>query len=167
MGHGCPLGSPINSSTRDPQSATRSMGVVDTSPLRPAKGRRRGVRTSRRAHPDRLEWAQAQGLDARLHLLGLHRTQANVNTCVWYHRGRLKLTPRTLTRCCKKTSQEHPPSCEASGATPAGALARPHKTAQQPGGKKVPSTSVSRCGFLTDTTAEARGLLSGTAIRVP
>jgi hypothetical protein len=68
---------------------------------------------------------------------------------------------------CKKTLQEHPRSCKASGATPAGALARPHGTAQQPGGKNVPSVSVSLCGFLTDTTAEARGLLSGTAIRVP
>jgi hypothetical protein len=159
---------------RDPRFATRSMGVVDTSPLRPAEGRRRGVQTSRRAHPDHLEWAQARGLDTRLHLLGMHRTQANVNACVWHRRGRqkhcrcrLELTPRTLTRRCGKTLQEHPRCCKASGATPAGALVRHHGTAQQPGEKKVPSTSVSLCGFLTDTTAEARGLLSGTAIRVP
>jgi hypothetical protein len=148
------------------------MGVVDTSPLRPAKGRRRDIQTSRRARPDRLERAQARGFDARLHLLGLHRMQANVNTCVWHRRGRLKhcrlkLTPRTLTRRCEKTLQEHPRSCKASGATPASALARPHGMAQQPGGKKVPSASVNLYRFLTDTTAEARGLLSGTAIRVP
>jgi hypothetical protein len=79
----------------------------------------------------------------------------------------LKLTPRTLTKCCGKTLQEHPRSCKASGAIPAGALARPHETAEQPGGKKVPSASVSLCGFLTDTTAESWGLLSGTTIRVP
>jgi hypothetical protein len=56
---------------------------------------------------------------------------------------------------------------KASGATPVGALARPNGIAQQPGGKNVPSTSVNLCGFLTDTTSEARGLLSGTTIRVP
>jgi hypothetical protein len=54
------------------------MGVVDTSPLCPAKGRRRGTQTSQRARPDRLGWAQARGLNARLDLLGMHRTQANV-----------------------------------------------------------------------------------------
>jgi hypothetical protein len=165
--HGRPLESPINSSTRDPRFATRSMGVVDTSPLRPAEGRRRGIQTSRRAHPYHLEWAQARGLDARLHLLGMHRTQANVDTCVWHRRGRLehcrcrmKPTPRTLTKRYRKTLQEHPRSCKASGSTLTGALARLHGTAQQTGGKKVPSASISLCGFLTGTTAEARGLLS-------
>jgi hypothetical protein len=150
------------------------MGVVETSPLRPVEGRRRGVRTSQRAHPDRLERAQARGLDARLHLLGIHRTQAKVDTCAWHCRGRLKhcrcrleLTPRTLTKCSGKTLQEHPHSCKASGATPAGALAHPHGTTQQPGGKKVLLASASLCGFLTDTTVEARGLLSGTVMRVP
>jgi hypothetical protein len=34
---------------------------------------------------------------------------------------------------CRKTLQEHPRSCKVSGAKPAGALARPHGTAQQPG----------------------------------
>jgi hypothetical protein len=32
-------------------------------------------------------------------------------------------------KLCEKTLQEHPHSCKASGATPAGALARPHRTA--------------------------------------
>jgi hypothetical protein len=70
-------------------------------------------------------------------------------------------------RPCEKTLQEHPRSCKASGATLARALARPHGTAQHPGRKNVPSASVSLCGILTDTTAEARGLLSGTTIRGP
>jgi hypothetical protein len=48
-----------------------------------------------------------------------------------------------------------------------GGYTRPHGTAQQPGGKNISSASASLCGFLTDTTAEARGLLSGTTIRVP
>jgi hypothetical protein len=174
MGQRCPLEPPINSSTRDLRFATCSMGVADTSPFRPAKGRRRGVQTSQRARPDRLEWAQARGLDARLHLLGMHRMQANVNTCILHRRGRLKhyrcrlkLTPRTLTGCCGKTLQEHPRFSKASGVIPAGVLVRPHGTTQQPGGKKVSSASTSLCGFLTNTTTEARGLLSGTTIRVP
>jgi hypothetical protein len=66
----------------NPRFATRSMGVVGASPLCPAKGRRRGVRTRRRARPDRLEWAQARGLDARLHLLDMRRMQ----TCAKYVR---------------------------------------------------------------------------------
>jgi hypothetical protein len=65
---------------------------------------------------------------------------------------------------CGKTLQEHPRGFRA---TPAGALARPHGTVQQLGGKKVPSASISLYGFLKDTTVEAQGLLSGTAMRVP
>jgi hypothetical protein len=38
--------------------------------------------------------------------------------------------------------------------------------AQQLGRKKVPSAGVNLCGFLTDTTVEARRLISRTAIRV-
>jgi hypothetical protein len=108
-GTGVHLNHPLTAQSGDPRFVTRSMGVTDTSPLRPAEGRQRGVRTSRRAHPNCLEWAQARGLDARLHLLGMHQTQANVDTCAWHHRGRLKhcqcqlkLTPRKLTNPVKK-----------------------------------------------------------------
>jgi hypothetical protein len=48
----------------------------------------------------------------------------------------------------EKTLQEHPRSCKALGATPASALARPHGTAQRPGGKNVPLPSASLCGIL-------------------
>jgi hypothetical protein len=68
---------------------------------------------------------------------------------------------------CEKTLQEHPRSRKASRATPAGAPAHPHRTTQQPRGKNVPSSSINVCGFLMDTVVEARGLLSGTTIRVP
>jgi hypothetical protein len=51
-GHGHPLESPNNSSTRNPRFATRSMGVVGASPLCHGKGQRRGVRTRWRARPD-------------------------------------------------------------------------------------------------------------------
>jgi hypothetical protein len=45
-GHGRPLEPPANSSTRNPQFATRSMGVVETSPSVPPTARR-GIRNSR------------------------------------------------------------------------------------------------------------------------
>jgi hypothetical protein len=170
MGHGRPLEPPVNSSTRDPQFATRTMGVVDTSSLRPAEGRRRGTWTSRRACPDSPEWAQARGLDVGLHLLDAGKCQyvrmalprlaeispkpaetdtSHTGTALW----------KNLAGVCTLL--------QGFGATPAGALARPHGTAQQLGGKKVPSGSTNLCEFLPDTTAKARGLLSGTAIRVP
>jgi hypothetical protein len=70
-------------------------------------------------------------------------------------------------RSCEKTLREHPRSCKASGARPAGPLARPHGIAPATRGKNVPSASVNICEILTDTPTDARGLLSGTAMRVP
>jgi hypothetical protein len=67
----------------------------------------------------------------------------------------------------EKTLKECTHSSKASGARPAGPLARPHGIAQQPGGKEVPSASINICGILTDTPADAQGLLSGRAIGVP
>jgi hypothetical protein len=69
-GHGRPLEPPANSSMRNPQSATRSMGVAETSPSVPRRDGEGAFKIRRRARPDRLEWAQARGLDARLHPLG-------------------------------------------------------------------------------------------------
>jgi hypothetical protein len=87
-GHGRPLKPPANSSTRNPQSATRSMGVVETSPSVPRRDGEGAFKTRRRARPDRLEWAQARGLDARLHLLGcIERERHQLRVC---HRSRLK-----------------------------------------------------------------------------
>jgi hypothetical protein len=70
MGHGRPLELPDNSLMRNPQSATRSMGVVETSPSVLWRDGEGAFKTSRRARPERLERAQARGLDAWLHLLG-------------------------------------------------------------------------------------------------
>jgi hypothetical protein len=75
-------------------------------------------------------------------------------------------TPHT-GRSYEKTLQEHPHSCKASGARPAGPLARPHGAAPATRGKNVPSASVSICRVLTDTPTDTRGILSGTTIRVP
>jgi hypothetical protein len=69
-GHGRPLEPPASSSTRNPQSATRSMGVVETSRSVLRRDGEGAFRARQRAHPDHFEWAQARGLDARLHLLG-------------------------------------------------------------------------------------------------
>jgi hypothetical protein len=167
-GMGVHLNQPNSSSMRNTQFATRSMGVVDTSPLCPAKGRRRDVKIRWRAPLDRLNWAQARGLDAWVHFLETHRTQ----TYAKYMRMALPRPAEILPtpaetntshtgRLCEKTLQEHPRSCKASGVTPAGALARPHGTTQHPGGKNVPSASTSLCEILTNITAKARGYCRG------
>jgi hypothetical protein len=103
MGHGRPLEPPANSSMRNPQSATRSMGVAKTSPSVPRRGGEGAFKIRRRARPDRLEWAQARGLDAWLHLLGCTgrrwcqlrvRHRSRLEHC----RRRLEYVPRPLTR---------------------------------------------------------------------
>jgi hypothetical protein len=86
-GHGRPLEPPANSSTRNPQSA---------------------FKTRRRARPDRLEWAQARRLDARLHLLGCterERYQSHVRhrSRLKHRRCRLKYVPRPLIKFPEKT----------------------------------------------------------------
>jgi hypothetical protein len=133
-GHGRPLELPNNSSTRNPQSATRSMGVVETSPSVPRRDGEGVFKTSRRARPDRLEWAQARGLDARLHLLGCterkkYQSCARDRSRLKQRRCRLKQVPRTLVKTHEKPLQEHSRSFRASGARPAGPLTRPHGTA--------------------------------------
>jgi hypothetical protein len=167
MGHGRALESPDKSSMRNPHFANRSMGVTETSPSVPRRDGEGMYKTSRRAHPERLKWAQARGLDARLHLLVMHRTQTNAK---YMHMAPLRPAGILLMPAGTNTShigKEHPRSCKASGSRPASPLARPPGIAQQPRGKKVPSSNVSICGILTDTPADARGLLSGTAIRLP
>jgi hypothetical protein len=82
MGHGRPLESPDDSSTRNPQSATRQMGVAETSPSVPRRDGEGAFSISWKACPDRLERAQARGLDARLHLLGgTGRRQRQLHVC--------------------------------------------------------------------------------------
>jgi hypothetical protein len=102
-GHGRPLEPPASSSTRNPQSAPRSMGVVETSPSVPRRDGEGAFITRRKARPDRLERAQARGLDARLHLLGCtERKSCQSCTCdrgrLEHCRCRLKQTPHTLVK---------------------------------------------------------------------
>jgi hypothetical protein len=107
-GHGHPLEPPTSSSTRNPQSATRSMGVVETSPSVPRRDGEGALETRQRAHPDRLKWAQARGLNARLHLLGCTERES-YQSCACdrgrleYRRCRLKQMPRTLAETREKT----------------------------------------------------------------
>jgi hypothetical protein len=107
-GHGHPLEPPASSSRRNPQFATRLMGVVETSPSVSRRDDEGAFRTRRRARPDRLEWAQARGLDARLHLLGCterenHQSCACDRGRLEYCRCRLKQMPRTLAKTREKT----------------------------------------------------------------
>jgi hypothetical protein len=108
IGHGRPFEPPDNSSTRNPQSATRSMGVVETSPSAPRRGGEGAFETRRRAHPDHLERAQARGLDARLHLLGCTERK-KYQSCVHdrsrleQRRCQLKQMPHTLVKTREKT----------------------------------------------------------------
>jgi hypothetical protein len=98
-GHERPLEPPANSSARNPQSATRSMGVVETSPSVPRRDGEGAFKTRRRARPERLEWAQARGLDARLHLLECtererHQLRVRHRSRLKHRRCRLRHIPR-------------------------------------------------------------------------
>jgi hypothetical protein len=141
-GHGRPLEPPTNSSTRNPQSATRPMGVAETSPSVPRRdGEGALKKTSRRALPDRLERAQARWLDARLHLLDCtHRgkCQQCVRHRSWLKqcRRRLKYAPHPLIKSRGKTPTGAPTLLQGFGARPAGPLTRPqgkHSQARREG----------------------------------
>jgi hypothetical protein len=133
MGHGRPLEPPDNSSTRNPQFVTRSMGVAETSPSvprrdgegtyklvrEPAPITSNGPRLGRSTHgytswgapnPDHARYVRVA--PPRLAEISLMPAETN--------------TPHT-GRSCEKTLQEHPRSYKASGARPAGLLARPHR----------------------------------------
>jgi hypothetical protein len=69
-GYGRPLESPDNSSTRDPQSATRSMVVVETSPSVPWRDGEGAFKYKSESSPRSPRTGPGSGLDARLHLLG-------------------------------------------------------------------------------------------------
>jgi hypothetical protein len=66
-----------------------------------------------------------------------------------------------------KPLQERSRSYRASGARPAGPLTRPHGKRSRASGKDVLSIGSSICGSLAGEPADARGLLSGTALGVP
>jgi hypothetical protein len=107
-GHGRPLEPPTNSSARNPQSATRSVGVAETSPSVPRRDGEGAFKTRRRARPNHLEWAQARGLDARLHLLGCaergrYLLRVRHRSRLQHRRCRLRHVPRLLIAFHEKT----------------------------------------------------------------
>jgi hypothetical protein len=69
-GHGRPLEIPDNNSKRNPQSATRSMGVVETSPSVPRRDGEVAYKCKSESSPRSPRTGPGSGLDARLHLLG-------------------------------------------------------------------------------------------------
>jgi hypothetical protein len=106
--HGRPLEPPANSSTRNPQSVTRSMGVAETSPSVPRRDGEGAFKIRRRARPDRLERAQARGLHTRLQLLGCterekYQSCACDRSRLEHRRCRLKKMLRTLVKTREKT----------------------------------------------------------------
>jgi hypothetical protein len=172
MGHGRPLEPPANSSMRNPQSATRSMGVVETSPSVPRRDGEGVFKTRRRARPDRLEWAQARGLDAWLHLLGCTGREW-CQSCVRHRRRlkhcrrRLEHVPRPLTRFRGKTPAGALTLLQGFGGYTRGSADAAPRKALATRGEDVPSVGFSICGSLAGIPAGARGLLSRTALRVP
>jgi hypothetical protein len=111
------------------------MGVAETSPSVPRRDGEGAFKTSRRARPDRLERAQARGLDARLHLLGCTECRQRQLCALAPPRpaGTLSMPVETNTPHTggsrEKPLQEHSRSYRASRARPAGPLTRPHGTA--------------------------------------
>jgi hypothetical protein len=130
-GHGRPLEPPANSSTRNSQSATRSMGVAETSPSVPRRDGEGAFKTRRRVRPDRLEWAQARGLDARLRLLGCtererYQSRVRYRSRLKHHRCRLRHVPHPLITFREKTPAGALTLLQFFEARPAGPLTRPH-----------------------------------------
>jgi hypothetical protein len=144
MGHRRPLEPPDNNSTRNPQFATRSMGVAEPSPSVPRKDDEgtykligelapitsNGPRLEGSTH-DFTSWGAPNADDARYVCVALPRP-AEISPMLAETN-----TPHT-GRSCEKTLQEHPHSCKASGARPAGPLARPHGIAPATRGEERP-----------------------------
>jgi hypothetical protein len=141
--------------------------------LRPAERRRGNVRNKSKSPSRSPRTGLGSGARCTATPPGGTERRRMPNTCAWHRRGwlencrcRLKLTPRTVADSARKTLQEHPRSCKASGARPASPLARPHGIAPVTGGE-VPSASVSICGILTDTPTDARGATVGDSHKGP
>jgi hypothetical protein len=105
-GHGRPLESPDNNSTRNPQFTTRLMGVAETSPFVP---RRDGEGAYKLVGEPAPRTGPGSGARRTATPSGVHRTQTMPDTCTWlrrgrlkYHQCRLKLTPRTPADPVKK-----------------------------------------------------------------
>jgi hypothetical protein len=88
-GHERPLESPDNSSTRNPQSATRSMGVAETSPFVPRRDGEGVFKYKSESSSRSPRTGPGSGARRKATPPRKHRTQAARHVCV-VHRGRLE-----------------------------------------------------------------------------
>jgi hypothetical protein len=143
-GHGLPLELPDNSSTRNPQSTTRSRGVVETSPSVPRRDGEGTYKYKSESSPRSPRTGSGSGARRTATPHREPRTQTALDECVWHTEagwniadvGRNKRPARW--RVSEKPLQEHSHSCRASGARPAGPLTRPHGTALVTGREECP-----------------------------
>jgi hypothetical protein len=82
-GHGCPLESPDNSSTRNPQFATRSMGVAETSPSVPWRDGEGAFKYKSESSPRSPRTGPGSGARHKATPPREHRTQTAPDMCVW------------------------------------------------------------------------------------
>jgi hypothetical protein len=83
MGHGRPLELPDNSSTRNPQSVTRSMGVVGTSPSVPQRDGEGAYKCKSESLPRSPRTGPDSGARRTATPPREHRTQTTPNVCAW------------------------------------------------------------------------------------
>jgi hypothetical protein len=132
MGHGPPLESPDNSSTRNPQSATRSMGVVETSPSVPRRDGEGASKYKSESSPRSPRTGPGSGARRTATPLGsTERRQRQSCVCgAPRPAGTLPTSVEINTPHARGSRenplQEHSRSCRASGARPMGPLTRPH-----------------------------------------
>jgi hypothetical protein len=130
-GHGSPLELPVNSSTRDPLFATRSMGVMGTSPLCPARGGAKGRTNKPESSPRSPQVGPGSGGSTH----GCTSwTYPNAGKCRY-----ARMTPPRPAEILSRMAETN---------TSHECASTPHGTAQRPRGKKVPSGSTNLCGFL-------------------
>jgi hypothetical protein len=89
-GHGRPLESPDNNSTRNLQSATRPIGVAETSPSVPRRDGEGAFKTKSESSPRSPRTGLGSGARCRATPPRVHRMQVVPIMCVWRHRGRLE-----------------------------------------------------------------------------
>jgi hypothetical protein len=82
-GYGRPLGLPDNSSTRNPQSATRSMGVVETSPSIPRRDGEGAYKNKSESSPRSPRTGPGSGAQRTATHPREHRTRMAPDVCVW------------------------------------------------------------------------------------
>jgi hypothetical protein len=169
MGHGRPLEPHDNSSTRNPQFATSSMGVAETSPSVPRRDGKGTYKLVGEPAPIALNGPRLRGSMHRYTSWGAPNADHARYVCAAPPKP-AKTSPmpaETNTphtgRSCEKTFQEHPRSCKASRARPAGPLAQPHGITPATRGEESP---ISKCQHLRDPNGYTHRC-SRAAIKVP